>query len=450
MLGWSRTAISRRHILIAVGWNCQVDLTTWQFQRKTCWAKPLTAPCRMELWQRLWDVGRSTFLASADPLSPFPPHLQGIWTGTWRPPWFGCYTNDENVQMMHWQAVAGNLPEMLVPLRRLIKESLPDWRANAQRLYGVNGVLAPLQQGGGLADHQQAEWLGWTGGAGWLARHVWDAWLLSGNDAIARNDLLPLLREIIDFYDGFLERGTDGMRHAIPSISVENKPVGWAGRWTIDATMEIAIAREVVRHAITVAELIGEAVPATWRQLLQELPAYRLNDRGELAEWIHPEHHDHHQHRHLSHIYPLFPGDEFHDGPAALLRGVRRAVDARLADGQQSQTGWSLVHLANIYARLGDGAAVQGCLERMMRTCLQDNLMTVHDDWRGQGLTMGAGYRERGVLQLDALYGANAAMLECLVQSERGSLVLLPALLPAWPRGAVRGLGTRCGVTVDL
>jgi alpha-L-fucosidase 2 len=345
------------------------------------------------LWQQLWDLGRCLFIASTDPDAPYPPHLQGIWTGTWQPPWFGCYTNDENVQMMHWQAVAGNLGPMLQPLRRLLADSRPQWQDNARQLFGCGGVLAPLQQGGSLARHQQAEWQGWTGGAGWLACHLWDAWLLDGDPALLWDELLPLLDDIIRFYRDFLEEWEDGLLHALPSVSVENHPQGWPSRWTIDATMEIAIIREVLRHGCAAARAAGQEEPAEWRTLLERLPAYRINAEGELAEWIHPDHGDQHQHRHLSHLYPLFPGDEFAAGPSELRSAAGRALVARLETGQRSQTGWSLVHLAHLHARLGDGESAVHCLERLLRTCVQDNLLTVHDDWRGQGLTLGNGER---------------------------------------------------------
>ena len=402
------------------------------------------------LWQHLWAMGRTTFIASTSPEGQYPPHLQGIWSGGWRVPWFGCYTNDENVQMMHWQAVSGNLAPLLRPLRRLIAASRPAWRTNARALFGCRGVLAPLQQGGTNAEHQQAEWQGWTGGAGWLARHVWDAWLMDRDDVLLRDELLPLLREVLEFYEDFLEHGTDGRRHALPSVSVENHPVGWPSRWTIDATMEISIVREAARHAIAAATAAGESVPESWPRLLATLPEYRINADGELAEWIHAEHHDEHQHRHLSHIYPLFPGDEFAPGDSVLRAATARAVAARARLGLRSQTSWSWVHLANIHARLGNGREAQRCLERVVRTCLQNNLLTASDDWRGQGLTMGGGERERSVMQLDALYGAANAMQECLIQSEADHLWLLPALPPAWNHGEARGLGTRCAVVVDL
>lgn len=402
------------------------------------------------LWQSLWEMGRGLFIASAATEGRFPPHLQGIWTGTWRPPWFGCYTNDENLQMMHWQAVSGNLSPLLAPLRRLIQASRRAWRENAHELFGCAGVLAPLQQGGVNARHQQAEWHAWTGGAGCLALHVWDAWLVDRDDRLLREELLPLLTEILAFYDDFLEHDGNGLRHAVPSISVENQPVGWPGRWAIDATMEIALVREVLRHAKAAATAAGQPIPPAWLRLEGSLPAYRINAAGELAEWIHPAHAEQHRHRHLSPCYPLFPGDECGPQDENLRAAVRRTVLARARVGADSQTGWSYAHMAHIHARLGDGPAVQRCLEHLLRTCTQPNLLTVHDAWRGKPGASDGDKRRRSALQLDALFGATSAIQESMVQSGEDWLRLLPARLPDWRRGSARGLGTRCGVVVDL
>ena len=308
---------------------------------------------------------------------------------------------------------------------------------------------APLQQGGSWSQHQQAEWLGWTGGAGWLSRHLWDAWLVTRDEALLREYVLPVIEEVITFYDDFLVLGSDNIRHAIPSVSVENKPSGWSSRWTIDATMEIAICREMLRHGCAAYSHLNKTIPYNWLALQQQLPAYRINQQGELAEWIHPDHGDHHHHRHLSHLYPLFPGDEFMSQPS-MRDAAKQAVDARLTTGQRSQTGWSLVHLAHLHARLGNGSSAMHCLERLMRSCVQKNLLTVHDDWRGQGITLGHGERERGTLQLDAIYGFSSAIQECLIQSGADYLTLLPALsLKHWPTGAAHGLSSRCGVEVN-
>jgi len=46
--------------------------------------------------------------------------------------------------------------------------------------------------------------------------------------------------------------------------------------------------------------------------------------------------------------------------------------------------------------------------------------------------------------------GFVSAVCEMLVRSRPGFLRLLPALPDAWPHGSVRGITTRCGITVDL
>src|ERR1039458_2245218 len=100
------------------------------------------------LTERMFNFGRYLFISSTHPTGR-PPNLQGIWNGDYTPAWSSDYTLDENVQMMHWAVLPGNLPELMEPYFRLFESTVEDWRTNARRFFGCRGIYAPLRQ----SDH---------------------------------------------------------------------------------------------------------------------------------------------------------------------------------------------------------------------------------------------------------------------------------------------------------
>ena len=134
----------------------------------------------------------------------------------------------------------------------------------------------------------------------------------------------------------------------------------------------------------------------------------------------------------------------------ALVEAIRIAAEKRLVIGLASQTGWSLAHMANVYARLGDGERALECLELITRICTGPNLFTYHNDWRGTGITL---FKWHGVwppFQMDANFGLTAAVLEMLVFSKPGLIKLLPALPKKWTKGKVEGILCRGGIEVSI
>lgn len=43
----------------------------------------------------------------------------------------------------------------------------------------------------------------WTAGAGWMAQHWWEHWLVTGDREFLRTRTLPWLQETAAFRDGF-------------------------------------------------------------------------------------------------------------------------------------------------------------------------------------------------------------------------------------------------------
>ena len=410
------------------------------------------------LVEKMSDYGRYLLLASSGFGCARPANLQGVWNGDYAPAWGATYFFDENVELMYAQALAGGLPETLLPLFDLVDRFRDDFRANARRLYGCRGVLLPVFMGdrSGLKDNFQPHCVYWTGAAAWIAASYFDYWLWTGDRAFLRDRAFPFLGEAALFYEDFLLEGPDGLLHASPAISPENRPtVGGRAESGVcaDPTMEIALVRELLANALAAAAELGteDARAARWREMLAKLPPYRTNERGALCEWIDVRFGDNDRHRHLSHLYPLFPGREIapHRDPA-LFEAARRAAEARLATGLPDQTGWSLAHLACVWARLGEGDRALGCLELLLRCCTGPNLFTRHNDWRGMGVTLEMLHGASPPVQLDAAYGFRAAVQEMLLQSDGSALRLLPALPRAWTRGRATGLRAPGGVRADV
>jgi alpha-L-fucosidase 2 len=403
------------------------------------------------LIERMAAYGRYLLISSSAPGS-LPANLQGVWNGDYAPAWSSDFHNDENIQMNYWAALPGNLPETTLPYFDYYDSHLDDYRANARALYGCRGILAPIAQSTHGKLHP-GPWLHWTAGAGWLAQLYYDYWLYTGDEDFLRTRALPFLREVTLFYEDFLIEGPDGTLNFSPSLSPENVPDRpGASIVTVNATMDVAIAREVLTNLCAACERLGTEAEglARWRLMLAKLPGYEVNADGALREWLHPDLPDNYRHRHQSHLYPLFPGWEVTPETApALFDACRTAVEKRLTVGMQAQTGWSYAHMANIYARLGDGDRALECLERLLRSCSGPNLFAYHNDWRAQGLSMYWGHGSQPPFQIDANFGFTAAVLEMLLFSTPGWVKLLPALPGSWTEGAFAGLLCRGGLVVD-
>ncbi|MBR1685129.1 MAG: glycoside hydrolase family 95 protein, partial [Clostridia bacterium] len=170
-----------------------------------------------------------------------------------------------------------------------------------------------------------------------------------------------------------------------------------------------------------------------WERILRGIPAYRLSRDGGIREWQDDRFEERYDHRHLSHIYPVFPGTEVHRlHQRELLPAFERAVRLREID---AQTGWSMAHMAAIYARLGKGEDALESLDKMSRACLTNSFFTLHNDWRGMNISWNM---DPAPVQLDAIMGYVNAVQEMLIFAAEDVLFLLPALPQRLKKGEVR------------
>ena len=370
--------------------------------------------------EQLHAMGRYLLISSC---GKFPPPLQGIWSGGWKPAWIGGFVWDSNLNLAISATTMSNLPECAESYNRHIESLLPGWRLNARNYLGCRGFVVAHYNDptNGYLTHfgSSFPWMFWAGGAGWNLRPLYEYAMLTGNVTYLKEKVYPLYKEMADFYEDYLVEGTDGLYHITTSISPENAPKGTNTWLSKDATMDVAIAREVFTFLCDMGRRFhaSSAEMERWNAILQKLPAYRINNDGALAEWVDPAYPDIYNHRHNSHLYPVFPGIDLvgSDADPALQKAAKVALDKRF--GFDTSSAHGLIHLALQAARLGDADKVRQNIERFSkRNYLYDGLITSHEPGRT-------------IFNLDAILSFPRLLMEMLVFTKSGYI----EFLPAWP-----------------
>lgn len=422
-------------------------------------------PASVELIEKLFDYGRYLLISSSR-AGGYPSTLQGIWNGDYRPPWSSLLGINENLQMTYWQAIPGNMGESMMAFFDFFDSRLDEFRYNAKQLWGCDGIYIPpfMSPESGIMRHTAPHVVNWTDAAGWLASYYYDYYLATGDEEFLRERAIPFMKEVALFYEDFIVKDEQGKNMFFPSQSPENQPpdmvirIPETGRMTgvkvqINSTIAIAISKEVMTNLVQACELLGVEKTGVirWKELLADMPPYQVNEDGAIREWLHPDFKDNYEHRHQSHLYPVFPGYEIaEESDPALYEACRIAIEKRLVIGLQSQTGWSLAHMANVYARLGDADRALEALDILARCCLGKNFFTYHNDWRRMGATLDLTWGRTAPFQMDANFGIPAAVIEMLCGSSADILRILPALPEEWTAGEFHDVLTRVGATTSV
>ena len=409
--------------------------------------------------EKMADFGRYLLISSSYNCQ-YPANLQGMWNGAYSPAWACTFFNNENIQMAYWQAYQGNLSETALPLFNLYERFMDDYRENAKNLFGCRGILLPLfmDNSNGKKENTQPHVLYWTGSSAWISAIYYDYYLYTGDEKFLRERAYPFMKEASLFYEDFMVYDERGKLKSYPSNSPENHPDGdFEGAReisvSINSTMDFALLKELLTNLVNSSKSlnIDEDKRKDWEKMLAAIPQYEINSDGAIKEWLHPDFKDNYHHRHQSHIYPLFPGFEINEeNNKELFDASRVAVEKRLVIGLKSQTGWSLAHMSNIFARLNEGNRAKECLDLLLRFCTGQNLYTYHNDWRNMGVTLKYMHAGHAPFQIDANMGFTSAVYEMLLYSDLDKIKLLPALPSDLKEGSVENIRARGGFDVSI
>ncbi len=412
----------------------------------------LADDCADGVLERLFHAGRYHILASA---GETPPNLQGIWTGTYTVPWSSDYTQNGNTQTAILGLLPGNMAGSLLSYFDYQESLLPDFRENARRLYGCRGIHLPSRTSNhGFDSHFNENWCHtfWTAGAGWAAHFYYDYWLYTGDRGFFMQRALPFMKEAALFYEDFLIEDATGHWMFSPSYSPENNPAGIEAQACVNATMDIAVARELFGNLIEGCTTLGVEADSIegWRRMLAKMPPYRINADGALQEWCHDGLEDRYDHRHASHLYPLFYGvaREIRESPE-LFEACAQAYRLRLRERKKEFgiMAFGLIQLGFAAVHLGDAPTADRILRTLAGGYYYRNFASSHD----------AGPQ---TFNVDIAGGLPALVMETVVQSHPrqgpdGAVVsfelqLLPCVPESLHTGRLKGVRARGGFELDI
>jgi len=421
---------------LKLGPNEKEYLTSEELLNSSSHGKP-----NNQLVEQLCEAARYTLICSTGEL---PPTLQGIWGGTWRPAWSGDFTHNGNVPSAIASGFNTNFIEVMDAYTNYMFSMFDDFKANARNVYGVDGIFClSRSSSSGSAYHYLNDYphLFWYAGAAWASQFFYDYWQFTGDTKFLENRAIPFMLEAIKFYKDILMKNKDGQYMFIPSYSPENAPIGYHPV-AINATMDIAALKQLLRNLLVLEEKgwIDSDYKNECMEILNKLPDYEVDENGELKEWIYPGYKNNNAHRHASHLYPLFyEVDPDFDRNPELKKAAAQAIENRLEYRRGKNGGemaFGLVQLGLAAAHINDANHAHECVDWLCNSYWSPAFTSYHNPGE--------------IFNVDICGGLPAVVTEMIIQSSADAMELLPALPRQWPEGEIRGVRTRCGVTVDF
>jgi alpha-L-fucosidase 2 len=265
----------------------------------------------------------------------------------------------------------------------------------------------------------------------------------------------PILRDALLFALDFLEESGGELVMGV-TTSPENAYIAPGGKrvsFCRMAAMDAELIALLMQNCLEAAALLHATgredvdIPAGFeeevRAAAEKLAPPRIGRDGTILEWGFEAEEAEPGHRHHSHVIGAYPYNAITPANPTLYAAARKSIEKKIRNGG-ANTGWSRAWAGGLMARFGDGNAARDLISSMARSSGLPNLFSCCNLRSAPKLM-----EDAKPMQIDGNLGTVQAVIEMLLQSQDGEIVILPALPESWQAGSFEGLVARGNVVVD-
>jgi len=182
--------------------------------------------------------------------------------------WHGDYHLDYNAEQIYWGVFSSNHADQHLPYVELCESILPMAEAFAREKFGLPGAVFPVSAypvPSKVVPYPTPPWAYMISVTPWTVQSLWWHYLYTLDSNLLKR-VYPLLRAAARFIAAYVEKGSDGCYHVIPTVSPENWGFTVDFRLNKDCIMDLALIAFLM-NAVVEASKILELDPDEPREM---------------------------------------------------------------------------------------------------------------------------------------------------------------------------------------